>query len=277
MKKRLLALLLILVAVFALAACGTPAVKETPAAGSSAAAPSEIKVFKHGFDKDYPPYSYIDKDGKTSGFDVEIAQALCELKGWKHEQVPFAWDAKDAELKSGACDCIWSGFTVEGRENDYTWSFPYSTNVQVILVAENSPVKTLADLEGKLVGVQTATSAYTMLTEGEVAESLGKTFKELKVYESYPVAITDLKAGAIDAVAIDITQAKFHMSNTEGLVILDEKLSEENYAIGFRLGDDALKKEVEEGLKELVASGKYDEIAKKYPDIYEYLTLLPKK
>ena len=75
-------------------------------------------VFKHGFDLDYPPYSFIDDDGNTNGFDVEMAKAVCDYYGWEYEPVPFNWDAKDLELNAGSCDCIWSGFTINGREDD---------------------------------------------------------------------------------------------------------------------------------------------------------------
>lgn len=167
-------------------------------------------VFKHGFDKDYPPYSYIGNDGKTTGFDIEMAQAVCDYYGWKYEAVPFNWDAKDAELKAGSCDCIWSGFTMNGRENDYLWSKPYSDNTQMIMVDKNSGIKTLDDLAGKIVGVQTSTSAYDMLNEGDQKE-LKDTFASLEVYDSYTVAFNELKAGAIDAIAIDVTSGNHLM------------------------------------------------------------------
>jgi polar amino acid transport system substrate-binding protein len=72
-------------------------------------------TFKHGFDLDYPPYSYRQDDGTVGGFDVELCQAVCEYMGWGYEAVPFNWDAKDMELNAGSCDCIWSGFTKECR------------------------------------------------------------------------------------------------------------------------------------------------------------------
>ena len=170
-------------------------------------------TFKHGFDLDFPPYSYRQDDGTVGGFDVEMAQALCEYLGWKYEPVPFNWDAKDAELTAGSCDCIWSGFTLEGREDDYCWGITYSKNEQGILVAADSGIKTLADLAGKTVGVQTATSAYDML-EGEDGKSeLCQTFADLKVYETYTIAFSDLKAGAIDAIAIDMTAGAFLIAN----------------------------------------------------------------
>ncbi len=164
-------------------------------------------TFKHGFDLDYPPYSYRQDDFSVGGFDVELCQAVCEYLGWGYEPVPFNWDAKDAELNAGSCDCIWSGFTKEGREDDYTWGITYSNNTQGVLVPADSDIQTLADLSGKVVGVQTATSAYDALQDAQ--KDLADTFAELKVYETYQIAFNDLKAGAIDAIAIDMTAGSF--------------------------------------------------------------------
>lgn len=168
-------------------------------------------TFKHGFDLDYPPYSYLKDDGSVGGFDVEMAQAVCEYMGWKYESVPFNWEAKDMELNAGSCDCIWSGFTKEGREDKYTWGITYSNNTQGILVASDSGIKTLADLAGKTVGVQIDTSAAEMLEDSQKA--LADTFGELKTYETYTVAYNDLKAGAIDAIAIDMTAGAYLIAN----------------------------------------------------------------
>ena len=160
-------------------------------------------TFKHGFDLDYPPYSYLKDDGSVGGFDVELAQAVCEYLGWGYEAVPLNWEAKDMELNAGSCDCIWSGFTKEGREDKYTWGITYSNNTQGILVASDSGIKTLDDLSGKVVGVQIDTSAAEMLEDSR--KDLAETFAELKTYETYTVAYNDLQAGAIDAIAIDMT------------------------------------------------------------------------
>ena len=171
-------------------------------------------TFKHGFDLDYPPYSYLQDDGSVGGFDVELCQAVCDYLGWGYEPVPFNWDAKDMELNAGSCDCIWSGFTKEGREDDYTWGITYSNNTQGIMVASDSGIKTLADLSGKIVGVQTATSAADMLEDSQA--DLAATFADLKIYETYTIAYNDLKAGAIDAIAIDMTAGSFLIANDAG-------------------------------------------------------------
>ena len=168
-------------------------------------------TFKHGFDLDYPPYSYLQEDGSVGGFDVELCQAVCDYLGWGYESVPFNWDAKDLELNAGSCDCIWSGFTKEGREDQYTWGITYSNNPQGILVSSDSGITTLDDLNGKIVGVQIDTSAAEMLEDSQA--DLAATFAELRTYETYTVAYNDLKAGAIDAIAIDMTAGGFLIAN----------------------------------------------------------------
>ncbi len=230
-------------------------------------------VFKHGFDLDYPPYSYIDDNGEVGGFDVEMAKAVCELYGWEYEAVPFNWDAKDAELNAGSCDCIWSGFTVNGREDDYLWSKPYSDNTQMILVNKNSDIKSLADLAGKAVGVQTSTSAYDLLNDEEGQKALADTFGSLEVFDTYTIAFNDLKAGAIDAIAIDVTSGNFLIAEEPDYQFLDETLGSEQYAIGFRKDDKELCDKINAALDALAEDGTVDKIAKNYPDIYDYICL----
>ena len=258
--KKFLSLVLAAAMCLSLAACGS---SET----------SDKKVFKHGFDLDYPPYSYIGDDGEYTGFDVELAKAMCDYLGWEYEAVPINWDAKDAELASGSCDVIWSGFTVEGREDDYLFSEAYSNNTQMIMVAEDSGIKTLSDLAGKNVGVQTATSAYDMLCGDQ--SDLAATFATgaPQVYETYTIAFNDLQAGAIDAIAIDVTSGNYLMSNVSGYKFLDESLGTETYAIGFRKDDTELCSQVNDALNALVENGTFDEIGQKYPEIYDYLCL----
>ena len=288
MKKILATVMAVtMLAAVALTGCGSSA-PETKAAETTAAAAAETTtaaaettaaaaegefVFKHGFDLDYPPYSFIDDKGEVGGFDVEMAQAVCDYYGWKYEAVPFNWDAKDAELNAGSCDCIWSGFTMNGREDDYLWSKPYSDNTQMIMVNKNSGIETLADLEGKAVGVQTSTSAYDLLNDEEGQAELAKTFGSLEVYETYTIAFNDLKAGAIDAIAIDVTSGNYLMNGEADYKFLDEVLGSEQYAIGFRKNDTELCDKINAALDALAADGTYDKIGEKYPDIKDFLCL----
>ena len=286
MKKKFTVLALAFAMIFTLlafTACGGSDSGESADNGESEAAAvdyGEGFVFKHGFDKDFPPYSYIGDDGETTGFDVELAQAVCELNGWEYEGVPINWDAKDAELNSGSIDCIWAGFTKSpDREAKFAWSEPYSINTIKIMVLDGSEIKTTADLAGKKVGVQGSTSAQEML-ETEDAEggckSLADTFAETLPYDTYATAINDLKAGAIDAIAIDVTTGDYQMTKIEGLAYLDEDICEEVYAIGFRTDDTELRDKVNESLKTLAENGKMDEIGKKYEEIYGNLSMINK-
>ena len=276
MKKRLTVLVLAFAMIFtmvALTACGG-------GGGDSEGAAEEAFTFKHGYDKDFPPYSYIGDDGETTGFDVELAQAVCELNGWNYEGVAINWDAKDAELESGSIDCIWSGFTKSpDREPKFAWSDPYSVNTIKIMVLEGSDIKSTDDLAGKKVGVQGSTSAQEMLetpnAEGG-AEDLMKTFASFEKYDTYTVAVNDLKAGAIDAIAIDVTTGDYQMTKVEGLAYLDGDVCQEVYAIGFRTDDTELRDQVNAALKTLAENGKMDEIGQKYPEIYENLSMIQK-
>ena len=276
MKKKLTVLVLAFAMVFtmmALTACGGG----SSDSGEESAA-EETFTFKHGYDKDFPPYSYIGDDGETTGFDVELAKAVCELNGWNYEGVAINWDAKDAELESGSIDCIWSGFTKSpDREPKFAWSDPYSVNTIKIMVLEGSDIKSTDDLAGKKVGVQGSTSAQEMLetpnAEGG-AEDLMKTFASFEKYDTYTVAVNDLKAGAIDAIAIDVTTGDYQMTKVEGLAYLDGDVCQEVYAIGFRTDDTELRDQVNAALKTLAENGKMDEIGKKYPEIYENLSMI---
>ena len=273
MKKRLTVLVLAFAMIFTMAvltACGGGGGGEEASADTQY---GEGFVFKHGFDLDYKPYSFVDDNGEQGGFDVELAKAVCDFYGWEYEAVPFNWDAKDAELNAGSCDCIWSGFTINGREDDYLWSMPYSDNTQKIMVKKDSGIATLADLAGKKVGVQTATSAYDLLNDEEGQKPLADTFAALNVYDTYTIAITDLNAGAIDAVAVDVTRAQEAMANDDSLVVLEENLGSEQYGIGFRKGEQELCDMVNAALEALAADGTVAKIAANYPEIEEYLTL----
>lgn len=236
---------------------------------------SSIKTFTVGFDAEYPPYGYMDDNGEYTGFDLELAQAVCDLEGWKLVKKPINWDSKDMELNSGSIDCIWNGFTMNGREDDYTFSVPYVDNSQVIVVAENSGISTLADLAGKIVGVQAASAALDLLQSEEEGgqKALADTFGSLNEFADYNTAFTELQAGALDVLAIDVGVAKYQLnSRGEGFMILDETLNTEQYAIGFRKGDQELCDIVNADLQELANDGTVAELAEKY-EIADMVTL----
>lgn len=220
-----------------------------------------------GFDAEYPPYGYMDDDGNYTGFDLELAAAVCDLEGWELVPTPIDWDAKDMEIDSGNIDCIWNGFTMNGREDSYTFSVPYVDNSQVIVVSEESGIAALEDLEGKIVGVQADSAALTLLEEGGDQADLGATFAELQQFGDYNTAFAELLAGSLDAVAIDVGVANYQIAGRDGYVVLDEYLNSEQYAVGFKKGNDALCDIINKDLEELLVSGVFDEIAAKYAEI----------
>ncbi len=232
-------------------------------AGMAFAAPTSTEgKLVVGFDAEYPPYGYMDDNGEYTGFDLELAQAVCDLEGWELVKTPIDWDSKDMELNSGSIDCIWNGFTMTGREDEYTWSVPYVDNSQVIVVAEDAGVAAPADLAGKNVGVQAASAALALL-EGDQKE-LADTFAMIQQYADYNSAFVDLQAGAIDALAMDVGVAQYQIKNREGFIILDETLNSEQYAIGFKKGNEELADIVNADLDKLVEDGTFAALAEKY-------------
>ena len=225
----------------------------------------EDKTLIVGFDAEYPPYGYMDDDGEYTGFDLELAQAVCDLEGWELEKKPINWDSKDMELNSGSIDCIWNGFTINGREDDYTWSDPYLNNEQVMVVAADSGIEKLDDLAGKNVVVQAASAALDALNSDD-NKDLTASFASLTENPDYNTAFMNLDSGAADAIAVDIGVAKYQLSQREEgkYVIMDEPIQSEQYGIGFKKGNDELKDTVWNEVLQLYDAGEVDKLAEKY-------------
>ena len=223
-----------------------------------------IRRFTVGFDADFPPYGF--KEGaEYKGFDLDLARAVCERKGWKFVANPINWDAKDMELNSGSIDCIWNGFTMQGREDAYTFSSAYVDNSQVVLVKADSAINDFASLAGKVVGVQTDTPVAKALAAGGERQDLGGTFKQIVVEPNYNQLVNELDMGAVDAVALDVGVAKRKMCDLPGKFrMLDEIVMKETYGIGFKKGNTALRDEVETALREIANEGLMAELARKY-------------
>lgn len=179
-------------------------------------------------------------------------------------KTPIDWDAKDMELNSGSIDCIWNGFTMNGRENDYTFSVPYVDNSQVIIVKTDSGITDFAGLAGKTVLVQADSAALAAL-EGDDLKDVTATFAELTQVADYNSALMTLESGAADAVALDAVVANYYIQDkADTFTILSQELSKEQYAIGFKKGNDSLKAAVEKTLFEMVSDGTFKSIAEKW-------------
>ncbi len=236
--------------------------EDTQAADESGAVGGE--TFTVGFDQDFPPFGYVGDDGEFTGFDIEMATECAKRMGKEIKLQPIDWDAKDMELESGTIDCIWNGFTMNGREDQYTWSDSYMDNTQVVITKKDSGISALSDLAGKIVEVQKESSAQSALEDEDHTELLASFGDFLQVAE-YNTAFMDLESGAVDAIAIDIGVANFQLEGREDeFVILDEVISSEQYAVGFLKGNEALRDEVQAALMEMVDDGTFAQISDKY-------------
>ena len=223
-------------------------------------------VFIVGFDAEFPPYGYMDDNGSYTGFDLDLAKEVCERNNWSFVAQPIDWDAKDAELDSGSIDCIWNGFTIDGRENDYLWSNPYFDNKQIFVVKEDSGINSIDDLKGKIVETQKDSSALAAL-EGD-NKTIADSFKQLTQVADYNTAFMDLESGACDAIAMDIGVAEYDIDNknntTVSFKILDDYITTEKYGVGFKKGNTDLKDQVQATLDEMFKDGTVLKIAQKY-------------
>lgn len=268
MKKKIGALLIAgVMAVASLAGCGSgssaDATKTTTQAATQANSDSKGGTFTVGFDQDFPPMGFVDeKTGEYTGFDLALAAEVAKRLGLEIKYQPIAWDSKDMELSSGTIDCIWNGFTMNGREDDYTWSEPYMKNDQVFVVKADSGIKSSKDLAGKIVDVQTDSSAQAALNDNK---TLSDTFGQLIVVDNYNSAFMELESGAVDAIAMDNTVASYQISKRGAdFVVLDESIAAEEYGIGFKKGNTELRDKVQNTLEEMAKDGTMAKISEEW-------------
>ena len=250
MKKRMLAIMM-----SALMAAGV-------CSGVTVYADADSKTLTVGFDAEYPPFGYMDESGEYVGFDLDVAQKVCDNLGWELVKKPINWDSKDMELNSGNIDCIWNGFTMNGREDDYEWSKPYMKNNQVFVVRGDSDINSEADLAGKNVEVQTDSSAEAALNDNS---ELTSTFGSLTPVADYNTAFMDLESGAVDAIAMDDVVASYQITSRKAdFKVLDDVIAAEEYGIGFKKGNTGLRDKVQATLEEMAADGTAAKISEKW-------------
>lgn len=221
-----------------------------------------------GFDSEFPPFGYMDSNGDYVGFDLELAKEVCKRNNWTFVPQPLSsWATKNMELESGQIDCIWSELTINGRENEYTWSKPYFNSTQVVLVKSDSQINKLEDLKGKKVEVQEGNSVLNVLDNDK--KSLKDSFESLTLIKDYNTGLLDLSSEICDAIIIDIPSAKYHLKEknmNQNYKIIDEPIVSEQYGIGFKKGNDQLKNQVQQTLDEMYKDGTVEKIAQKYGD-----------
>lgn len=219
-------------------------------------------TFVLGLDTSFPPMGFLDNEQNIVGFDIDVAVEVAKRMGVTLELQPISWDAKELELAAKNIDCIWNGMSVnEDRKANLNLSDTYMENKQVVVVLADSSIETLQDLAGKTVVIQNGSTAQDAI-EGneEILNSLGTLTK----VEDNIKAMLDLKIQSSDAVVMDEVVARYYTTleaNAGQFKILDETLSDEEYAIGLRKGEDALTETVNSILQEMAADGTLAEIS----------------
>lgn len=217
-----------------------------------------------GLDASFPPMGFTNEKNEIVGYDIDLAKEVCERMGVELKIQPINWDSKQQELDTKNIDCIWNGFTVdEERKKSMTVSDAYMENHQVLVVKADSSYKTKEDLAGKVVELQKGSTAAAALDSEENKEFKDSLADTILIADNVK-AMMDLGTGC-DAVLMDEVVANYYLAQNEGKYrILEEPLSNEEYVIGFRKGEEALKDEVENQLKAMVADGTMSEIDNKW-------------
>lgn len=215
--------------------------------------------FVLGLDDSFPPMGYRNENNEIVGFDIDLAKEVCKIIGVQLVCQPIDWSAKELELNTGNIDCIWNGFTLtEERAKVMTFSKPYLANNQVVIVRSGSPIKSMADLAGKKIGVQAGSSGQDALDASEYKSKV--TVVEFK---DFLTAIMDLSIGGVDGVVIDsiVANEQIQGAGVKAVILPNSSLAAEDYAIGFRKADVALCDAVMNALNVMKSNGKLAEIS----------------
>ena len=259
------------VAALGLAACGGAASASTAASASSAASGSTAAGSDLDYIKDkgkmvigytvYEPMNYTDADGNFTGFDTELATAVCEKLGVEPEFVEINWDTKVVELDAKSIDCIWNGMTLtDDIMANTACTKPYAKNAQVVVMKADAAYASTADLAGKTVVAEAGSAGETAISEDaglSQAEYISKSVQT--------DCLMEVAAGTADAAVLDLTLATAMIgegTDYANLAIKDE-LNAEEYGVAFRKGSDAAEA-VNAAFDELKADGTMQALADKY-------------
>ena len=276
MKKFLAVMLVSVLAVsLILSGCGSTPSTTTPTSTPASGADDSLQKIKDkgtivvGLDVAFPPMGFQDENNEIVGFDVDMAKAVGEILGVKVELRPIDWKSKELELKSGKVDLLWNGYTItDERKKEVLFSNPYLKNKQIIIVKNDSSIKAKADIVSGKVGLQTGSTAEDAIQADAIFDQIKD---NLMMYDDNNTAMMDLEAGRVSSVVVDEVVGKYYLSqNTGKYRILDEDFGDEEYGVGFRLEDKALRDAVQEAIDTLKTNGKGAEISTKWfgqPDL----------
>ena len=272
--KRILSMMVAGALALGLAACGGAASTSTVASASasvagsaaSASADSDLDYIKGngkmviGYTV-YEPMNYTDDNGTFTGFDTELATAVCEKLGVEPEFVEINWDTKVVELDAKSIDCIWNGLTLtDDIKANAATTKPYAKNAQVVIVKDGTEYSSTADLVGKTVVAEAGSAGEAAIESDENLAQADYIAKNVQTD-----CLMEVAAGTADAAVLDMTLANAMIgegTDYAGLKIVDE-LNAEEYGVAFRKGSDAAAA-VDAAFDELKADGTMQALAEKY-------------
>ncbi|MCM3033107.1 amino acid ABC transporter substrate-binding protein [Niallia taxi] len=248
--KRLVTMILAVAAIF------------TIVAGCSKSAEKDDNTLVIGIDDKFAPMGFRDENNEIVGFDIDYAKAAAEKMGMKAQFQPIDWKTKESELSSGRIDLIWNGYTItDERKEKVLFTEPYLKNAQVVVTLADSSLSKLNDLEGKVVGLQSLSSASDALD----ADPIKSKIKTVTEFADNVSALNDLKSGRLDAVVIDEIVINYYMTKEEGTFkVLDESLAPEEYGVGVKKGNEDLLNKLQKALDEMNEDGTASEISEKW-------------
>jgi polar amino acid transport system substrate-binding protein len=249
MKKSTSWLLGTVAAAILLVGCGKQESPQTQAA----AKPVAITRIVVGLDDNFPPMGFRDKENKLVGFDIDLAREAAKRLGTEVEFKPIDWNAKEAELNGKRVDVLWNGLTItEQRKANIAFTTPYLENRQIVVVTAKSPIKSKADLVGKVVGLQDGSSAVEAVEKDGAAKSV----KEIKKYGDNVAALMDLSTGRLDALVVDEVVGRYYLSKKPGeYVVLEDNFGTEEYGVGVRKDDGELLAKLQKTMDEMKKDG----------------------
>ena len=218
-----------------------------------------------GLDDSFPPMGFRDDNNEIVGFDIDVATAVCEKLGVELVTQPVDWDSKEMELDAKNIDCIWNGLSVSPeREEAMNMSIPYMENHMALVVRPDDSIKTIDDMNGKILALQSGSTAEEAL-DSEEGAALKDMLANVNGFDDNLTALMDLDTMASDAVLMDDVVANYLIEeNGKDYVVLSDFLYAEDYAIAFRKGDDALTEAVNQALRDLKEDGTLAEISTKW-------------
>ena len=215
-----------------------------------------------GLDDSFPPMGFRDENNNIVGFDIDVATEVANRMGVELKLQPIEWSTKEMELNTGSVDCLWNGLSIDDeRKQAMDLSEPYMTNRMVLVVLNDSEYTDQASLAGKTIGVQNGSTAEKILEESDYSKTIGNTIG----FKDNVTAFMELETKGIDAIFMDEVVANYAItSQNKDFKVLEDGLTEEEYAVGFKKGNTALKNEVQKYIDEMKADGTMTQISEKW-------------